>query len=81
MKHVTRDISAYTPKAGEIPVPQLLLERLNALPKNDMSNLFQHLRLDLQSRITGLDDRDLLKLQGKLDYLNEFENFFLDLLK
>jgi uncharacterized membrane-anchored protein len=44
----------------------------------DIRSLFQGFRLNLQSRIVAIsDDRELHKLQGKLEFVGELENFFL----
>jgi hypothetical protein len=67
--------------AAEIPVPLMVLEVLKNLDKRQTKLLFENLRLDLQSRVSTLEDRELIKLQGKLDYLGELENFFTSLLK
>lgn len=61
---------------GIIPIPSPLREVLHAGAATDYKLLFQNLRLNLQSRVSGLEDRDLIKLQGKLEYLAEMENFF-----
>jgi hypothetical protein len=66
---------------GDIPIPSPLREILQSTDKHQLVQMFQNLRLDLQSRISNLDDRELVKLQGKLDYLNELEIFFTTLLK
>jgi hypothetical protein len=66
---------------GVIPTPSLLREQLKLLDHFQLEQLFMNLRLDLQSRVLSLDDRELIKLQGKLDYLNELEMFFNTLLK
>jgi len=34
------------------------------------------LRRNLRSRILGLQGEELIKLQGKLEFVNELENFF-----
>jgi len=84
MKIVINDERALTPtfhRAGEIPVSQHLREVFAALHSHELKNLFQYLRLDLHSRMSGLDDRGLIQLQGKLDYNNELEKLFQDLLK
>jgi hypothetical protein len=38
--------------------------------------LFDQFRLNLQSRIAGADERQLLKLQGNIEYTMELEKFF-----
>ena len=67
--------------AGLIPIPSPLRELLQSADKRQIKQLFENLRLDLQSRVLNLDDRELIKLQGKLDYVNELEQFFTHLLK
>lgn len=83
MKHVSNntDRVAPVPKAGDIPVSSHFLEVVVRLTRAEVVDLFQYMRLDLQSRILGLDDRGLVQLQGKVEYCNELEKFFLSLLK
>ena len=38
--------------------------------------LFDQFRLNLQSRIAGADSPSLLKLQGNIEYMNEIEKLF-----
>lgn len=42
--------------------------------------LFDQFRLNLQSRIAGVDERQLLKLQGNIEYTIELEKFFKEVL-
>lgn len=51
------------------------------LGDSQVKALCQRFRLDLQGRILGVQGDDLIKLQGKLEFVNELENFFLDSLK
>lgn len=51
------------------------------LGSSGIKDLFGKFRLDLQSRILGVQDADLIKLQGKIEFCNELEKFFLGLLK
>jgi hypothetical protein len=45
--------------------------------KAEMTDMFDQIRLNLQSRIIGAaNDRELIQLQGNLVYLNELEQFF-----
>lgn len=81
MKHIVRDIELAVPVGGEIAIPSFMFSIFGKLSKPDLVRLFQLFRLDLQSRILGLAEQDLIKLQGKLDYVNELEIFFLGLLK
>jgi hypothetical protein len=79
MKAITDDTDHPQLKGGGvIPIPSLLRDALRGTHAHQRGLLFQNLRLDLQSRVSTLDDRDLIKLQGKLDYINELENFFKD---
>lgn len=48
--------------------------------KYQWESLFSEFRLNLQSRMAGLDERDLLKLQAKQEYTMELEKFFLDII-
>lgn len=68
-------------KGGEIYITNEQRERLVTLDKSDYNHICQSFRLDLQSRILGLSGDDLIKLQGKLEYVDELERFFLGLLK
>jgi hypothetical protein len=44
---------------------------------NEWESLFASLRLALQSRLAGAQSvNDLLKLQGKVEYIDELEAFF-----
>jgi hypothetical protein len=49
---------------------------------NDWKSLCNEFRFNLQSRIVATsDDRELHKLQGKIEYVSELEKFFLEILK
>lgn len=50
------------------------------LGSGELRNVIEQFRLNLQSRIVGCDDRTLLKLQGNLEYLNEIEKTFKDII-
>jgi len=47
--------------------------------KLQWKSLFNEFRLNLQSRMTGLDERGLFELQAKMEYSRELEKFFLDI--
>ena len=80
MKPITDDSTRAQQKvAGQIPIPTSLREGLRFVNDQEVELLFMNLRLNLQGRILGLDDRELIKLQGKLEYLSELEKFFYDL--
>lgn len=46
----------------------------------EWETLFDQFRLNLQSRIVGADNRELLKLQASLEYSVEIEKFIKELL-
>lgn len=82
MKPITDDTDHPQLKGGgDIPIPSPLRTALQMGSSAEYRLLFQNLRLDLQSRVSTLEDRELIKLQGKLDYLNELEKFFQGLVK
>lgn len=56
-------------------------ETIARLGTGGIKQIFEQFRLDLQGRILGVQDVDLIKLQGKIEFCNELENFFLGLLK
>lgn len=49
---------------------------IQSVDRADWRNLFEFIRLNLRSRITGLEGQDLIKLQGKLDSADEIEKLF-----
>lgn len=70
------------PTTSEIRITAELRGIIATSSKRDVVSLFQSFRLNLQSRIVAVsDDRELHKLQGKLEYVTELEKFFLKLLK
>lgn len=81
MQHSVQDNYPPAPKAGFIKIHTQLFELFQRMDKPQMTAFFQNLRLDLQSRISSLGDRDLVKLQGKIEYVDELEKLFLGLLK
>lgn len=81
MMHTIQDNYPPIPKAGIIKIHTRLFEVFQMVDKSQLTALFQNLRLDLQSRISSLGDRDLVKLQGKIEHIDELEKFFLGLLK
>lgn len=81
MKPVIKSQNLPFPKGGEIIFTQHQFELLCRVNKSDWEYICQGFRLDLQSRILGCSGDDLIKLQGKLEYINEIETFFTSLLK
>lgn len=83
MKHVPDESNrpAYNPSGEAIPVHPMILEAMKMTTPAEWKVLFQNLRLNLQGRILGLSGDDLIKLQGKLSYLDELEIFFSNLRK
>lgn len=59
-----------------ILVSQSLAAALSVTTETDWESLFYQFRLNLQSRIVGSDERELLKLQGKIEHIGELETFF-----
>lgn len=77
MKAKTSDTLTRTRQPGIILISAPLRAAICEGSTAEWESLFQEFRLDLQSRIVGSDDhRDLLKLQGKLETINELEQFF-----
>lgn len=68
-------------QGGEVGVHSDIFEAFHLINVQLLKVTFQNLRFDLQNRLTGLSGDDLIKLQGKIDYSNELENFFSSLVK
>lgn len=64
-----------------IAITEQFAGALRETPKRHVELFFTNLRLNLQGRILGLSTDDLIKLQGKLDYLAELEKLFTGLVK
>ncbi len=60
---------------GNIPISNRLAEVFQQIEKRDLSAFIQNLRLDLHSRFLSLSGDDVIKLQGKLEYIDELEKF------
>lgn len=67
--------------AGVIAVKSMVVDLFQNVPKSELHLLFTNLRLNLQGRILGSSSDELVKLQGKLEYLAELENFFTSFVK
>lgn len=83
MKHIA-DISPYpqvNQSGAAIPVKPEIVEVFRMISRQDRELLFINLRLNLQGRILGLSGDDLIKLQGKLEYLTELDKFFTGFVK
>lgn len=65
---------------NKIFIPQHFHEMLGQTFTQEWEWLFDQFRLNLQSRIAGADERQLLKLQGNIEYTNELEKFFKEVL-
>lgn len=76
MKATTSDTLTRTKQPGIIHITAGLRARLIETNRADWESLFNEFRLELQCRIAGSDDRELLKLQAKIDWVNELEGFF-----
>lgn len=75
MKIITSSLQPIQFKS-EIPVPQYMRDHLTGVNSQDWTNFFRHIQLNLQDRILGLSGDDLIKLQGKLELIGEFDNLF-----
>lgn len=80
MKHTLNDNPTNKVVSNFVRVPRHFFEILQQTDKSQWEQIFNEFRLNLQSRIAGSDERDLLKLQAKLEYINELEKFFLEMI-
>jgi hypothetical protein len=74
--------SILTPDSNDIPVSPQFHGTILQTDKLDWLILFQNFRLNFRSRIGGCrSNDDLLKLQGKLETIEELQTFFIEMLK
>lgn len=79
MKPVITD-HARTRDINNVCIPPHMHEQLAQTFVSEWEYLFDQFRLNLQGRIAGADERQLLKLQGNIEYSMELEKFFKELL-
>lgn len=77
MEHTIRKINHRKVEPNVIGISLELWQLLQQSTKGDWESLFIEFRLNLQNRIIGLKGDDLIKLQGKLELINEIESFFI----
>jgi len=69
------------PKPNVVRMTQRLWDVIQLGELRDWESLFNEFRLNLQGRIAAAsDDRELLKLQGKIEEVTEIEQLFIGLL-
>ena len=59
-----------------IPIGPEVYASIQLASQENWRNLFEFIRLNLRSRITSLEGQDLIKLQGKLEAIDEVEKLF-----
>lgn len=64
---------------SDILMPEIFQQELKGISQSNWKNLFLGFRRCLRSRISGCSNTEQLdKLKGKLELIQEMENFFLD---
>lgn len=76
MNHTISDNLLPQVNPNVIPITDHLLYGIRQTDLRHWESLFQGFRFNLQNRIVGSDDRELLKLQAKIEEINELEQFF-----
>ena len=76
MKIQTGDTQEPTLDDSVVYVSSALKQMFDTIPKEGWKVLVRGFRRNLRSRILGLQGEELIKLQGKLEFVNELENFF-----
>lgn len=77
------DASGYPKQlpGGVVPMPESMFSAVQMVAPHERTLFFENLRLNLQGRILSLSGDELIKLQGKLEYLTELENLFASCVK
>lgn len=80
MKATITDTPESKPDIQKILITRNLHSLIQQTESTEWEYLFRQLRLNLLSRISGCDDRELIKLQGKIEWSDELEKFFKDVI-
>lgn len=80
MKHRISNELSKPLMSNTVRITERMFAIIGQCDRQEWSSLFNEFRLNLQSRIAGSDERELLKLQAKIEQVNELDKFFENLI-